>query len=399
MNYKISNRLINEDAPIIHQIRNLISERRSLGREVIDFNQALVDFPFIPSIDRNLVDVGPDLTEINKFEPLEGNLKLRQEVARYRMGAFSNALSENNVLITLGGNEGTLITLTGLADPGDEVVLPSPYFFNHKSIVDLLGLCERPLLTKEETRFQLSFDGLTEAWSPLTKLLLLSDPRIPTGSIMASNLKLKVEEFVREQGGALVIDESFFPFDYRENPPPPIKLNLDTTISIGSFSKSFSLGGERVGYLIASEEFVSGMLKVQDAFVISPSTRAQRLALNSLAYREEHFPKVLAEMRARHLALKSILSRSELFESVTGDGGVFLFPKLSGTMDCKSMARNLLTIGGIATVPGFVAGEGGRGYLRFAFGQTRVEQIKRAADLMDSYAKSRSVSKEKAEHS
>jgi aspartate/methionine/tyrosine aminotransferase len=388
MNYNISNRLLNEDVPIIHQIKNLISERRSHGKEVIDFNQALVEFPFSSAIDKNSAEVASYLTEINKFEPLEGNLRLRQEVARYRMGAFSNAITENNVLITLGGNEGTLIALTGLGDPGDEVVLPSPYFFNHKSIISLLGLRERPLLTKKETNFQLSLDDLAEAWSPLTKVVLLSDPNNPTGTIMNAGIKLQVEEFVREQKGALLIDESFFPFDYRENPTPPIKLNLDTSILIGSFSKSFSLSGERVGYLIASEEFISGMLKVQDAFVISPSTRAQCLALDSLTYREEYLPRVLAEMKTRHTALKSILNRSRLFESVTGEGGVFLFPKLSGTMDCQSMATSLLTKGGIATVPGCVAGDGARGYLRFAFGQTRVEQIERAADLLDSFADS-----------
>ncbi len=83
------------------------------------------------------------------------------------------------------------MTLTGLADPGDEVVLPSPYFFNHKSIVDLLRLCKRPLLIKEETRFQLSFDGLTKAWSPLTDCFCLVILIILPGVSWLRTLNLK----------------------------------------------------------------------------------------------------------------------------------------------------------------------------------------------------------------
>ena len=388
-----SKRVMNTSHPIVHEIKEMIAERLSQGKEVIDFSQAILSFSPPPPVLEVLKNLDPNDPELHRLGRVGGLPELREAVAEYRKDAYCEKINAKNILITAGANHAFLLAIMTLADSDGTVALLEPYFFNHEMTIGLAGcnLVSAKLIDHDHgelefkqhkafTRpsfFTSSFDGGDQNWSNVD-VLVVTNPNNPTGTYIEGLDRLE------KMGKWLVVDESYLHFDYRREPrPTPHRFTLDHTLHIGSFSKSFSLGGWRVGYIIAHEKLIPELIKVQDATLIHPAVLSQKLALAALQDPKAHFGVILPELGRRREELLKGLKASGKFENIYGDGAVFLFVKLKGNgYDSDFQAMGLLDDLGIATVPCSTFGERGRGYLRFAYGMTDVEQIQRACTLM-----------------
>lgn len=376
----LSRRVLATEQPVVHLMKEAMYERIERGQEVLDFGQALVSFrPPTLALEelRKLVIEEP---AVHHLGPVAGLRPLRKAIAQYRSEIFAENISEENVVVTLGANHAFQQVIAAVTDPGDEVMLLSPYFFNHKMTLGLQGNRIAVCPTDEGNGFQPNLQGIERQISTDTRALVVVNPGNPTGSIIPGKKLLELESTIDRCGGRLIVDESYAYFDFRLQAEPLPLFNLEKTVIIGSFSKSFSLAGWRIGYIIASSELTKQLIKTQDASAICAPIAAQHMALAALQKRQEHFDTILPELSKRRQLLFDGLCQSGGFESVSGDGGVFLFAKLRGNRRSFPVAEKLLHDIGIVTSPGLAWGA--EGYLRFSYGRVTEEQIERACLLL-----------------
>lgn len=346
--------------PVVHRMKERIAHRAYAVPPTIDLTQALVAYP--PPVD--LADVDLSDPALHKLGPMPGDPVLRERVAAYRAAAFDKPISAANVIITAGANQAFTLAMLGLVRPSDDVMLPSPYFFNHAMTVRARGanVIDVPMAGPA---FQPDVAALEAAWTQGIGAVVVTDPSNPTGINLTASSRLRVQETVREHDSWLVVDETYFEFQYepRAFAPP---LALGNTILIGSFSKSLSLSGWRVGYLIAPEQVVEELLSIQDCTIIAAPTAAQVLAVRALERRKAHLGALLPKLRASKQRLERALRSSRLIDAVYGEAAVFLWAHIARGRSASAAVDYLLDDLGIA----FVAGDsfGAPGYVRIAYG-------------------------------
>jgi len=380
-----SKRIYETPSPIVHIMKTKMQQRRASDKETMDFGQALVSLPPPANALKQLKEVISSDPEIHKLGYVAGLPKLREEIAKYRNEAYKEKITADNVLVTSGANNSFLILQMALTDAGDETLLLEPFFFNHEMSVKLAGgkVVSCPL--NEDLDFQPSLEKIKKVWTTKTKILVVTNPNNPTGTIINSENLEALQKFVQEKNGWIIVDESYVFFEHSERVKP--KLSLRSTIHIGSFSKSLSLAGWRVGYVVAEKQLISELIKAQDATTIHPSVASQQLALFSLKEKDHHFKKMMQILKGRRDILKQKLQELGIFEKLYGDAGVFIFAKLKDDLDDVKIANRLLEKVGVVTVPGSAFGDAGRGYLRFCYGNITTEEIIRGCELLNKFFK------------
>lgn len=377
-----SKRITNTADPIVHVMKKIMYERLAAGNEVIDFGQAVVDFP-PPKSAQDAIRKLESVPDLHKLCHVPGLPELRAEIAEYRQKGFDKTIAESNILVTAGANHAFLQAMLGITDPEDEVMLLSPYFFNHEMCIQLVGC--KPIFCKldESNNFQPTIEQIEHFWSDKVKALIVVTPGNPHGTIVDEKLLLAIQGFVASKNSWLIVDESYVYFDYRDNPPNEANLSLDKTIRIGSFSKSFSLAGWRIGYLIGNEPLIHQLIKSQDATIIHPSIASQQVALAALQEKNSHLQNILPQLDQRRKLLKEELLKIPAFASVYGDGGVFVFAKLRDIGDDRKLAIELAEKVGVITSPG--SAWGASGYLRFSYGLSSTNEIIKGCNMLGEY--------------
>lgn len=257
----------------------------------------------------------------------------------------------------------------GLADQRDEpLIAPCE---NFSALANVEGIVLDATL-----EFMLDEASILEAMTGAPRVVMLTNPVNPTGQLLNRRQLGELQHQAFAKGATLIVDETYFEFtDVPEDLGPEGGWDLESTVLIGSFSKSFSLAGLRVGYVISTPERIRQFVKAQDASMICAGTLAQRAALAALIDRDAHIPKVWSEIKHRSQAMTRMLLSSGVFERVIGGNGVHVFAKLSILCSSKMAAEHLLEQSGIACLPGFTGGPAGEGWLRFSCGRLSVSEI------------------------
>src|ERR1043165_5687281 len=346
--------------PIVFRIKERIAKRGVATPPTIDLSQALVGYP--PPTTSTDLDL--DDPAVHRLGILPGDSELREMIAAYRSRAFDSPIDSSNVIVTCGANQAFILSLLGLVNIGSEGFLPAPYFFNHPIFIRARGA--KPVVVPcREPSYQPDLDALDAAWSGATAALVVTDPSNPTGMNLTAENRSRIDGMVRAHDGWLIVDETYADFHYEPHITAP-PLGLANTIVIGSFSKSLSLSGWRVGYLIGPSETVDKLLSVQDAISIAAPTASQILAKAALARRDEHLSDLLPRLKATRDRLKSALADCPLIDSVFGESAVFLWARLVEGASSEDTADYLLDKLGIGTLPGDEFGA--PGYIRCAYG-------------------------------
>jgi len=305
------------------------------------------------------------------YGPVLGLPALRSEIAAQWSGFYDGSIAPAQVAITQGCNQAFTAVMTTLAGAGDEVILPTPWYFNHKMWLDMQGVRAVPLPAG---------DGLIpdvamaeNLITPHTRAIVLVSPNNPGGVEYPASTLAAFRDLARAHGLALVVDETYRDFDSRTGRPHDLFLDVDwadTLIQLYSFSKAYRLTGHRVGAVVASPERLAEVEKFLDTVAICPSQLGQIGALwgmrNLARWVAGERDEILARKRAMIAGFASLEGWTLL-----GCGAYFAYVEHPFALSSVTLCRRLVTEASLLMLPGTMfqpagAPEGDR-QLRIAF--------------------------------
>jgi aspartate/methionine/tyrosine aminotransferase len=377
---QIARRIQNLTPALIDIIKTRTTELRQSGAEVINLGQAI---PNLPPSPKALAAAGRALSEVDThiYSPDAGLLALRQALAAALEHEHSvSADPEREVLITSGANQAVMLALLTLLDPGDRVLLPAPYFFNHEMAVRIAGGIPVEVPLDPANGFQLRLEDLQPCLEG-ARAVILCTPNNPTGTVYDPDELARIARALAARDIVLLIDETYRHLVYGEAThfcPATLPEAHAHVLTIGSFSKSYSMTGWRIGYLIAPASFLEEAIKVQDTMVICATVIAQKAALGAL----QEGAAFLSERRSaldrrRQLLAQHLVAIPGLHWQPTA-GAFFAFVRVEGCTDSLQLAMDILEKAHVVTIPGSLFGPSGEGYLRLSYGSVGEKELAEA---------------------
>lgn len=285
--------------PVMEARRWLEGVTHPADRPLINVSQAAPVDPPHPDLRAAMAQAVLEDDGTHLYGPVLGLPELRAEVATHWSRDYGGTITPENVAITSGCNQAFAATIATLAAPGDEVILPLPWYFNHKMWLDMGGITAVPLSTGDDLRP--SPEAARALINERTRAIALVSPNNPGGVEYSADLMRAFLELCRETGIALIVDETYRDFDSRTATGAAHDLFQgpweDTLIQLYSFSKAYRLTGHRVGAMVASPERLFEAEKFLDTVAICPNQLGQRAALWGM----QHLSQWLSEQRAEIL--------------------------------------------------------------------------------------------------
>jgi len=300
-----------------------------------------------------------------------GITALREAIAdRYARDADRTVDPGSEVAVTVGAMQAVNFALQAVADPGDEVVVPTPGWVNYFTIADLLDLeaVEAPL--PADDGFDLDVGAIEEAITDDTRAVVVNSPSNPTGRVYETDTIRDVIEFAADHGTFVVADEVYDQITYGDDPPSVASVagEYDNVVSVNSFSKTYAMTGWRVGWMVAAPPIVNAARQFQQGTTTCAPSIAQHAAIEALEGPQEPIDAMQdAFAERRNFVVDRVAALPEV-SCPTPQGGFYAFldvTTLSGSS--FDVARRLLDEYGVVTVPGSGFGDHGEGYLRISF--------------------------------
>ncbi len=366
---------------LMDEVKTRMAALRRAGVRVINLGQAIPDIAPSPAL---LAAARQALEEPDThiYSPDAGLPALRAALAADL--AAQNGLRcdpETEVLITAGANQAFLTAMLTLLDPGERVLLPAPFFFNHEMAVRLAGGVPVSVPLSEESGFALRLENLRPYLDPPPRALVLVTPNNPTGAVYDPDELVVIGREAAARGIAVVTDETYRHFLYegaRHLSLAALPDMREQVITIGSFSKAYGMTGWRVGYMVAGAEFIAQALKVQDTMVICAPVIAQKAALGALRESSHYLADRLAVLERRRRLLAEELARIPGLSWRPARGAFFAFVRVAGCRDSPATALAVLEEAHVATIPGSLFGPAGEGFLRLSYGAAGLEDLAEA---------------------
>ena len=249
-------------------------------RPLINVSQAAPVDPPPPALRQVMADVALSDDSAHLYGPVLGLPELRAELTTHWSVAYGGDICADQVAITSGCNQAFAAAITALTGEGDEVILPTPWYFNHKMWLDMTGVTAVPLPTGGD--LYPDPEAAAALISPRTRAIALVTPNNPGGVEYPADLVRAFLELARSNGLKLIVDETYRDFDSRSGAPHDLFADpdwADTLIHLYSFSKAYRLTGHRVGALVADTAFLAEVEKFLDTVAICPNQIGQHAAL------------------------------------------------------------------------------------------------------------------------
>ncbi len=289
-----------------------------------------------------------------QYTDATGLAQLRERISGWYRSRFGLDIAPRRIVVTAGASAALQLACLALVDRDDEVLLPDPSYPCNRHFVSAAE--GRPVLVpaSPQERFQLSAQGVRNAWSARTRGVLLASPSNPTGTSIDPAEVGRIVQFVRERGGFTVVDEIYLGLSYDDRYGHSALMHGDDVISVNSFSKYFSMTGWRLGWLVVPEALVAAVERLAQNLYICPSAVAQHAAMacfepDSLA----EYERRRSEFRARRDFLVPALENLGLPVPVMPDGAFYAWADCSGHADDSwSFTFDLMRKAHVAVTPG-----------------------------------------------
>ena len=330
------------------------------GRDICSLSAGEPDFDtpdFIVEATRQALRDG-----ITRYGPAAGDPELRAAVAEKLSSGNGIATSPEQVLITNGGKQAIYNLFQVLLNPGDEVLLPAPYWLSYPEMAALAGAEVKLIPSQAEEGFRLDLDALEAAISPRSRLLVLNTPGNPTGRVMPRQELEAVAELVRRHPQLLVMSDEIYEFLLAEGEQhhsfAAIASDLaDRCFTVNGFAKGWAMTGWRLGYLAGHQEVIKAAAALQSQSTSNVCSFAQRGALAAIQGPRDCVDAMAESYNRRRLLLTEGLQAIEGITLVEPKGAFYAFPQLpesvGGSMD---FCRQALDRAGLAVVPGLAFG-------------------------------------------
>lgn len=304
-----------------------------------------------------------------KYTDPRGYPELRQAIRDFYREEYGDQVEDQEVFVTASGVVGMYLAMQVLLDPGDEVIIPDPYFTCYADQVQAAGGVPVFLPTYQEEGFSIDLEPLKSLVTPRTKAVLINTPNNPTGACLSRKQLEQLAEFCMGHDLYVVADDIYTNFTYGE-PFFPIRALPgmgERTITVNSFSKNFIMTGFRVGNIIAPAEVVRALKQMNEYVVYSAPALSQRGALWALRERAKLEPPILQQFRERMEYAAKRINQVGWMTVPVPQGSIYLFPSIRRTgMTSAQVTRRILEEAHVLVLPGDTFGACGEGYLRIA---------------------------------
>ena len=391
MNEKLNPLLTAIEDPPIDEVQQWIRGRAfPEDKPLIDLSQALPSYPPAAELRNHMAELVVNPT-MSGYTEIGGIPELKESYANEVSQFYQTRVSSEEVFITAGCNQAFFLSMLTLGKAGDEVILPAPYYFNHRMTLEMLGMTPVLLPCRPKTGMLPEVDIAEMLITPQTRGIVLGTPNNPSGTVYPSGL---IEDFYRlaqAKGLYLILDETYRDFLNPEQGLPHHLLNLswqENLVQLYSFSKSFALAGYRIGAITASSEFLKELVKVMDCAAICAPKLAQRSALYALMHlhdwREEK--KQLMNLRAesfRRYFQENNRSRFRL--STLGPCFAYIRHSEVGKT-AYEVAKKLALNENLLLLPGSMFGPDQDSFLRIAFANVEIERFPEMMTRFENFA-------------
>jgi aminotransferase len=365
--------------------------RRALQHGAVNLAQGFPDFPAPDSVKEAARRAITD--DFNQYAITWGAKPLRDAIARkYERTYGLNYDPEREITVCCGATEGMIASLLAVTNPGDEVVVFEPFYENYRPDALLCGATTR-LVTLHPPDWTFDPEELRRAFSTRTKAVILNSPNNPTGRVFTESELRTISELAQEFNTLVITDEIYEHILYdgtSHRPMATLPGMRERTILVNSMSKTWSVTGWRVGWVLASPDLTDVIRKVHDFLTVGAASPLQHAGAAALDLPDTYYDTLRAEYSARRDLLTGILSSAGL-RPFRPQGAYYVLCDIShlGFTDDVAFVSHLIDEAGIAAVPGssFFSNPGrGRGIVRFCFCKTqetlieagrRLEKIKR----------------------
>ena len=296
-----------------------------------------------------------------RYGPNAGQSALRARIAQ------EYGVPAERVIVTTGVQQALALSLFGVVNPGDDVLVPDPGFPTYATLARLAGGRSVGYRLREEDDFRTTVEVLEEAVTPASRVLVLASPSNPTGAVQTPEEWEAIVGWARARGLWVVSDEIYAAFAGEGAHGSALHVWDDALVARG-LSKSHAIAGWRCGWLIVPERFASRFVGLQQNLVTCASSLVQDAALAAFTGAGQRASSAIVATIARRQAQTVAQLRGEGWRVAGSRGGLFVWARWPGVDDCLAFATACAREHGVVVVPGVGFGEGGRGWLRISCG-------------------------------
>jgi aspartate/methionine/tyrosine aminotransferase len=276
----------------------------------------------------------------------------------------------SRVMVTAGANMAFMHAVLATTAPGDEVILPTPFYFNHEMAIDMAG-CQ-PVRVPTDDRYQLRVDAIRAAVTSRTRAIVTISPNNPSGAVLSESSLGEVNALCRERGIYHIADEPYEYFTYgaaRHVSPGSFPGAAGHTISMYSLSKAYGFAGWRIGYAAYPEHLEAAMMKSQDTILIVPTIAAQEAAIAALDVGRAYCEPFVRELASiREIVVSQLGELGPLATVPAADGAFYCLLRVHTDMAPLALAERLIREHKVAVIPGTAFGMEQGCYFRVAYG-------------------------------
>ncbi|MDR6938958.1 aminotransferase class I/II-fold pyridoxal phosphate-dependent enzyme [Arcanobacterium hippocoleae] len=299
----------------------------------------------------------------------QGDPELIAQIIKYWQEDFQVQLTPAQVHVTPSSALGMAQTLIALLNPGEEVIIFSPYFPIYAQQIYLAGGKSVEVALSANNGYQIDAAALEQAITANTKAIIFNNPTNPTGVVYSKDQLEIIAQIAIKHDLIVIADEIYTDFIFGQTPFIPLCTlpgMAERTITLNSFSKNFMMAGWRIGYAIAAAEYISAIGTVNDSLAYSTPAISQRAAIKALQIREKTRTKYVAEYGRRMQLVAAQIAQMPHFSLAKPNGTFYLFPGNTAGLTGRELAQEIFTQTHILVSAGESFGTSGAGHIRIA---------------------------------
>jgi aspartate aminotransferase len=364
---------------------------RREGLDVVDFGAGEPDFPTPDNIKQAAIRAID--ANFTKYTAAGGVLELKKAIIQRHHDDYGTTYSTAECMVTVGGKHAIFNFMQALINPGDEVLIPVPYWVTYRDVVNYAGGRCVFVPTREESGFTFTAKDLEPYITSHTRLLIINSPSNPSGAVLSNEEFNRIHALAAKHGIRLMTDECYCRFLYEDAPfsiasAPGAK---ESVVVAGSLSKTYAMTGWRIGFALAPKPLIDAMGKLQSHTTSNPTSISQKAAIEALTGSQDSITAMLAEYRRRRDYVVSRLRAIPGVRIAEPKGAFYAYPNVSvayrnGIANSLQFADRLLNESHVAVVPGEAFGTNDHVRISYA---TSMKELERGLDRIDRFIRDR----------
>ena len=369
---------------------------KAAGRPVIGFGAGEPDFPTPAYIVEAAVKAAATPAN-HRYTPTPGLPELREAIVAKTLRDSNYVITADQVLVTNGGKQAVYQSFASIIDPGDEVILPAPYWTTYPECIKLAGGTAVEVFADETQNYLVTVEQLEAARTPKTKALLFCSPSNPTGSVYSADQVKAIGDWALEHGIWVIADEIYEHLLYdgacAPSLPVVVPAMADRTIILNGVAKTYAMTGWRVGWMVGPKDVIKAATNLQSHLSSNVNNVAQRAAIAALTGNLDAVHEMGVAFDRRRKLIVSMLNEIPGVICPTPTGAFYVYPSVKAVLgkeirgkrprSSAELATLILEEAEVAAVPGEAFGPSG--YLRFSYAlsdEDIVEGITRVKNLL-----------------